>query len=199
MAVKVYFGVPGAGKTTIAAKVAKRCHKKGIKCFANFPCAYTYLYDPEDLGKWSITDCVLIIDEAAIDFNNRSYKTLPHYTIKFLKLYRHYGISEIIIFSQSYEDFDVTLRRLATEYFLVTRPGRWFIKVKQAVKKIDIDKETHQFYDAYFWRLIPPSFVFGPFYWKLFDSWDAPALPVKDFPYNPGKQKVTKRNNCFVT
>lgn len=160
-----------------------------MRCFANFPCKYTYYYNASDLGRFDISNCVLIIDEASIDFNNRAYKSLPQTTISYLKYYRHYGVKDIYIFSQSFDDMDITLRRLATEYYLVTKAGPWFIRVKQAVKKIAIDKETHQFIDAFMWRIKIPELVFGPFYWKMFDSWEAPSLSVKDFPYNPGNKK----------
>lgn len=189
MAVKVYFGVPGSGKTTYAAKIAKKCKRKKIKCFANFPCKYTYYYNASDLGSFDISNCVLIIDEASIDFNNRAYRSLPQKTIQYLKYYRHYGVRDILIFSQDYADMDVTLRRLSTEYYLITKKSRFFITVKQAIKKIAIDKDTKQFIDAYAWRFRLPEVVFGPFYWHMFDSWSAPALPVKDFPYNSGNNK----------
>lgn len=194
MTVEVYFGVPGSGKTTFAAYIAKKNHRKKIKTYCNFPCKYTYYYNSSDLGFFEISNADLIIDEAAIDFNNRSYRNLPRETIQYLKLARHYNIGRILIFSQSFDDMDVTLRRLSTEYYLVRKLGKFIVSVKQAVKEIDIDKETHQFYDKYRWRLKMPKFIFAPLYWNMFDSWDAPKLNVKQFPYNDGKGSRAKKN-----
>lgn len=188
MSVKVFFGVPGSGKTTLAARVAKKAKRKNIPVYCNFPCHYTFLYDASDLGSYMLkSPSILIIDEAGIDFNNRAYKSLPHKTIAFLKLYRHYGIKDIYIFSQSL-DMDITLRRLATEFYLVVKKSKFFVYVRQALKYIDIDKDTHQFIDAFRWRIKLPQVVFGPFYWKMFDSWEAPPLPLKEFPYNSGNK-----------
>lgn len=193
MAVKVFFGVPGSGKTTHAAMIAARCKRKNIPCFANFPCRGTYQYESSDLGRFEIKNGVILIDEAAIDFNNRAYKSLPQDTIKYLKYYRHYGIKDIYIYSQAFDDMDITLRRLATEYYHIKRIGRWLIRVKEATKFIDIDKETHQFVDMYRWRLKMPTLVFGPLYWRMFDSWAAPELPKKSFVYNSPKSKKLQK------
>ena len=76
MAVKIFFGVPGSGKTTHAAIIVYRNSKKHFTTYANVPIAGSYFYDAKMLGKFLISDCDLIIDEASIDFNNRKFKSL---------------------------------------------------------------------------------------------------------------------------
>lgn len=181
MSVIVYFGVPGSGKTTLAAKIAFKNAKRGIKTYSNVPITGTLLIDSSDIGEVDISDGDLILDEAAIDFNNRSYKTLSKNTIKWLKLHRHYGIGTIHVFSQSYDDMDITIRRLQTVMFRLTRtiiPGV-FMSRRIGVS-IDIDKESHQLIERYRWSGLP-RFHAGWKYWSMFDSWAAPPLPASDF------------------
>lgn len=143
--VRVYFGVPGSGKTTLAAHFAKQCFrvgfwervrlkwpnpftsflarksKKYIRVFSNVPILGCYKLDPKsDLGVFQVDDCKIILDEASIEFNNRKFKDMPAHVIKFLKLHRHYGTS-VDVFSQSFDDMDITLRRLAHDFFLVKK------------------------------------------------------------------------------
>lgn len=181
MSVIVYFGVPGSGKTTLAAKIAYKNAKRGIKTYSNVPIMGTLLINSADIGKVDISNGDMILDEAAIDFNNRSYKTMPKSTIEWLKLHRHYGIGTIHVFSQSYEDMDITIRRLQTVMYRLTRtliPGVFL--TRRIGVSIDIDKDTHQVIECYRWAGLP-RFHFGWRYWSMFDSWSAPALPTCDF------------------
>lgn len=208
--VNVYFGVPGSGKTTYAAYLAKiasrktlayRIEQKFSNCsvikflfrnarqpldvYSNVPILGTYNIDPiVDLGVYLVSDGKIIIDEAGIDFNNRKTKELPHDTIKFFKLHRHYHTS-IDVFSQSYNDMDITLRRLAHNYFLVSKSlFPYFIVVRKIYRKVGIDENTHQIEDLYRFGLpfLDAEYIFMPALWRLFDSYDAPDLPRKDFP-----------------
>lgn len=181
MSVIVYFGVPGSGKTTLAAKIAYKNAKRGVKTYSNVPIMGTLLISSADIGKVDISDGDMILDEAAIDFNNRSYKTMPKSTIEWFKLHRHYGIGTIHVFSQSYEDMDITLRRLQTVMYRLTRtliPGVFM--TRRIGVSIDIDKDTHQVIECYRWFGLP-RFHAGWKYWSMFDSWAAPALPASDF------------------
>lgn len=181
MSVIVYFGVPGSGKTTLAAKIAYKNAKRGIKTYSNVPIMGTLLISSADIGKVDISDGDMILDEAAIDFNNRSYKTMPKSTIEWFKLHRHYGIGTVHVFSQSYDDMDITLRRLQTVMFRLTRtliPGVFM--TRRIGVSIDIDKDTHQVIERYRWSGLP-RFHVGWRYWSMFDSWAAPALPACDF------------------
>ena len=60
--------------------------------------------------------------KASLEFNNRFNfpKTFPKTCIEFFKLHRHYGVA-IDVFSQSYEDMDITIRRLATKFIVVRK------------------------------------------------------------------------------
>lgn len=200
MSVKIYFGVPGSGKTTHAASVVYKNLRKGFPTYSNVPIQGAYLYDSRALGKLEIRDCDLIIDEASIDFNNRKFKSLPQETIQFLKYYRHYGVRDIYVYSQSYEDMDITLRRLATELYVVKRSliPMLFVTRRIAVK-IGIDEQTHQIIDEYFFQLLGFHHYFGRLYFSMFDSWDTPPLPAGDYQMvgeydgKPGYRKLRRR------
>ena len=207
----VYFGVPGAGKTTFAAylvrqaakesRIVKFCrvHESGRVCrwvlasgllkrsvpvWSNVPIRGAYQIDvKEDLGKYQIEDGSLIIDEAGIDFNSRQYKSLPMSIIKWLKLHRHYRMS-VDVLSQSHEDMDITLRRLAQRYFLVKKsllPN--FICLRRIYRKVGIDATTHQLCDWYYFGLpiIDSQYIYAPPLWSMFDSFAAPELERKDW------------------
>ena len=209
----VYFGVPGSGKTTFAAYLAKNClhecliirlcrrwpdfplcrwilkgkhWKRKIDVYSNVPIKGTYIVDcKQDLGNVMVENGKLIIDEAGVEFNNRNYKAFPPAAIKFFKYHRHYGVS-VDVFSQSHEDMDVTLRRLAQNFFVVKKSLiPFFVVIKKVHRKVGIDNNTHQLIDAYSFGLpiLGSKHIFCPPLWKMFDSYEHEELPPKDWKY----------------
>jgi hypothetical protein len=207
----VYFGVPGSGKTTFAAYLTKwalhenvlirfcrkrpnrltnlllnsRCLKRRIDVFSNVPITGAYqLNAKEDIGRFMIEDAKIIIDEAGIEYNNRNYKTFSQEAIYFYKYHRHYKTS-VDIFSQSYEDMDVTLRRLAQNFYVVRRSLVPFCVVARRIRrKVGVDEHTKQIMDLYAMGvpIIDTRRIFAPSLWKLFNSYSRKELPQKDWP-----------------
>ena len=98
---EVYFGVPGSGKTTLAAWFTKQANKQAwpIKwafkhpqyklsrwilssrfwkrsrgVYSNVPITGAFKLDPQqDIGKVMICEGEVIIDEAGIEYNNRNF------------------------------------------------------------------------------------------------------------------------------
>lgn len=175
----IYFGVPGSGKTTHAASVVLRNLQRGVTTYSNVDIKGAVLFSVDQLGVIDISDGDMIIDEASIELNNRAYKSLPQNTIRWLKLYRHYGIRNIYVYSQSYDDMDITLRRLADRLYIVRRSAFPYVHyVKPIYLRIGVDGDTHQIVQQYFMRrLFGNGYFFAPRYWCMFDSWAAPALP----------------------
>lgn len=208
----VYFGVPGSGKTTYAAYLSRAAMRESlvIKLCKKFPCRFTrwilngkhwkrampvwsnvpiagtlQLNAREDIGAYMIQDGKMIIDEAGVEFNNRNYKTFPQAAVKFFKYHRHYGMS-VDVFSQSFEDMDVTLRRLAQNFYVVRKsliPR--FVVIKRVKRKFDIDDNTHQPINAYFFGLpiFDTKWIYCPPLWKMFDSYDYEILKNKEWKY----------------
>lgn len=214
----VYFGVPGSGKTTYAAYLAKAaaresiiirlcrrfpCRfanwilngknwKRNIPVYSNVPIAGTLQLDArEDIGNVMIQDGKMIIDEAGVEFNSRSYKTFPKEAIKFFKYHRHYGVS-VDVFSQSFDDMDVTLRRLAQNFYVVRRSLLpFFIVTKRIRRKVGIDDMSHQICDyyAFGFPFLDSHWIFCPPLWKLFNSYDFEELPPKQWVHWPTTAK----------
>lgn len=204
----VYFGVPGSGKTTFAAYLAKRCAKqsrliswaqnhpgflssrlldsgllkRSMPVYSNVPITGAFALDPQtDIGKVMIKDAKVIIDEAGIEYNNRNFKAFPPDAIYWYKYHRHYQCS-VDVFSQSFEDMDITLRRLAQNYFVVKKSLiPYFVVCKRIRRKVGIDENTHQIIDKFYFGLpiLDSKWVFTPPLWKLFNSFSRKELPEK--------------------
>lgn len=206
----VYFGVPGSGKTTFAAYLAKRCMKQSriitwaerhpgklsarllrsgflkrrMPVYSNVPITGTYALDPQkDIGVNMIVGGKVIIDEAGIEYNNRNFKAFPPAAIYWYKYHRHYQCS-VDVFSQSFEDMDITLRRLAQNYYVVKKsllPK--FVVCKRIRRKVGIDENTHQIIDHYYFGFpfLDTKWIFSPPLWKLFNSFSRKELPEKEW------------------
>jgi len=209
--IRVFFAPPGAGKSTECCHLAAKFAKKYKHRFINFPntvpgCGSA---DLKGLGLWTFpTNSYIAVDEAGIEYNSRKTLKLPQYTIKWLKKHRHYGC-DLDFFSQDHEDMDITIRRLATEYWMIYRFGPWSL-CRRIYKRIGIDKNTHQIINEYrfasmLWLFVWPlqlgypfqkkfTLTFRPFYYKYFDSWETDDIPIKDFPvHSPAKQKQRRK------
>lgn len=137
------FTPPGGGKTTLASDLVRKImrnaddNKKAV--YSNVPIIGAYRFDMEDLGKYLLKDCVLIIDEAGAELSNRNWQhNLNMQQIKTLKLHRHYNI-DIWLFSQSYNDVDNKFRELTTGLYMLKKsiiPFR--INAKAIVKNLDL-------------------------------------------------------------
>lgn len=146
----VYFGSPGSGKTTMAVRELKKAKKYYSATFANFG---TTMADFDDisldgLGEWTFPKgSYIAIDEAGIEYNNRKFKSLPQETIKWFKLHRHYSC-DVSVWSQSWDDMDITLRRLADCLYYIKRLGP-FTMIRRVYKRVTVDKQTEQIIDGY--------------------------------------------------
>jgi len=178
----IYFGVPGAGKTTIAAALTKKHVRKKIPVYSNVPITGAYKLEPHlDIGRYMLEKCLIIIDEAGIDYNNRSYKNLSQEEIRYFKYHRHYKAS-VVIFSQSYDDMDITLRRLAQRYYVVKRSIIPFVVLRKTIgRKVGINETTHDIQDQYFFKPLGTKRYFAPRYWKYFNTYSHKTLPIKEW------------------
>lgn len=202
--VSVYFGLPGSGKSTYAAYLAKKCQKMGIDVYSNVPIAGCYMLDcKNDLGVNTVENGKIIIDEAGLEFNNRDFKSFPKNVLEFMKLHRHAHTS-IDVFSQSWSDMDLKIRQLAQKYYLVKRSKiPYFVKVIPIHKKVGVNELTKEICDEYYFSPAPFSWfeckrVFMPSVWDMFDSYEMPKYEKKEFKKFPFPvQSKKKRSRRF--
>lgn len=178
----IYFGVPGSGKTTFAAWLAKRDMKRGHDVYSNVPITGAYKLDcKEDIGKHMICDARVIIDEAGIEYNNRNFKSFGDTETYFFKYHRHYQCA-VDVFSQGYDDMDKKLRVLAQRLYVVKRTILpWVICRKRIGKRVGINEVTKEVIDEYFFVPLGTRFIWSPSVWKMFNTVSRKDLPQKEW------------------
>lgn len=195
----------GAGKTTLLARYAKRELKRIKKgkskyqgVIANTPIAGCYYVSDirTFIRETRPEKSLLLIDEAGIVWNNRKMK-ISDDEIEYVKLIRHRH-SKLVAISQSYDDVDITIRRLYTSMFLLNKI-LGITLIRPIKKYVTIDKETEQIIDGYKFKFIFSwGYIFRRPYYKTFDSFWLPegkeSKSYSDYtiiPY-PEKKKKTK-------
>lgn len=179
----VYFGVPGSGKTTFAAYLAKKDLKHGGKVWSNVPISGTYQLDPkEDIGNYMICDGRVIIDEAGIEYNNRDFKKFSEKQLYFYKYHRHYELA-VDVFSQGYDDMDKKIRTLAQRLYVVKRSLIPFcVTRRQIAKRVGINEMTKEIIDEYYFVPFSRKWIWCPPLWKMFNTCSREEYPEKEWP-----------------
>lgn len=186
--VTLIFANIGTGKTTLLSKLAQEEIKKMKKGKSKFKhivsnaiiSGVTYVPDIRKLIKTgALMDTLILIDEGSIIYNNRKMN-MTEQEIEYFKLIRHYR-SACTILSQSYDDIDVTLRRIYTNIYILTKLPIYTM-IRPIKKRIGIDEISKQIIDEYHfkwffsWRLFTRAK-----YFKYFNSWWIPEnVPIHD-------------------
>lgn len=181
----ILYGAPGSGKSTLLSWFAAWYQASGIPVYSNVPIRGCMQITTDMLGTYDISNGLLLIDEAGIEYNSRDYasafskKSGQAKQLDFYKRHRHYGV-EIIIASQGFDDMDKKLRTLATSMYIVRRSLiPWCIVRKAIRKRPGIDNNTHKPDDLYDFVPLSAKRIWAPSVWSMFDSFDVEQLPAR--------------------
>lgn len=206
-----YFGVPGAGKTTLLTKFAQSAiknqkkpswllkiqkKKKYTHVYTNFFCEGAEIIDFKDLGNYKFYDSLILLDELAMDADNRKFKEFPNSIRDFFILHRHLG-NDIVYATQSYEAVDLKIRFLTQELWYMSKSVipilREFTFARRIYRKININEHTSELTLGYrFCNLIETFFVrnvqivFRRKYYSKFDSFDEGQLSYRPVFHSSG-------------
>lgn len=202
MAVSLYFGLPGCGKTTLLTAKALKAVKSGRYRFvySNVRIAVpgvTYI-DNECIGVYDLRDALILIDEGTLFADSRDFKNFKKTSIEYFLLHRHYNV-DIIIFTQQWNGVDLKIRVITDRVYYVYKGlllGYWFTSYYRIPYGIIIP-DPHKANGEKLGDIVqgyckPNIFVrifsqklYRPRYYKYFDSWEAPprpALPADKYP-----------------
>ena len=200
-----YFGVPGVGKTTIAARIAQKELKRIRKgksqydyVLTNFECRGCHKVDFHDIGRKDIQNCLIIFDEITLDADNRDHKNFAKESVEGFVLHRHY-FNDIIVITQYYQMMDIKIRNLTQRLYIMTKSYILPIsRYRQVFRTYVINEHTSELVMGYRFAnfveillsLLPFNMSFGkiaglvwrPKWYKYYDSYSQP-LKLDPFKY----------------
>lgn len=180
----LYIAPPSSGKTSLASLKVKKALSLGLDVYSNVPIKGARVLDVKrDLGHFDLGKrAYIVIDEAGMAYDNRNFaKNFSREELEFFKLHRHYHTS-IDIFSQGV-DVDLKLRNLCHSVNIVHKTFvKGLIYTKVVHKFVDVDENTKQLIDAFEMKGLGYRLYWVRPAWSMFDSWDKPSLPSKNFP-----------------
>lgn len=194
MAVSLYFGLPGSGKTTMMASLLLKAvkGKKYKNVYCNVHCdipGVTYI-DNDCVGRYELRDGLICVDEASIFADSRDYKGFSSGMRDYFLLHRHYNV-DIVLFTQQWDGVDRKIRVITDRVYYVYKGiflGHWFTRCYRVPYGIIIPdpkqggEKLGEIIQGYakpnlLVRLFSP-WLFRPKYYKYFDSWECPPLPA---------------------
>lgn len=193
----------GVGKTTMLAYLAHCFIKQNHEVYANFEIGNCWLFETEDFGKVKFPEkSVILLDEAAVDFNSRNFKHFDQRITRYLKKIRKHHCM-LVIASQNYNDTDKVLRDESNYLYILEKYGNFTIG-KRIVNKLVLvpsqnGNQGYMGFDLYFAGLLSKGsriVCYRPFYYKYFDSWaldkgdEMPSVKAQKVALKPKKKKT---------
>lgn len=164
-------GEIGAGKSTLAVKMAVKHMKRGWKVYSTDYIKGAYKLDVNDLNElMARPKSLLIIDEASLKMNSREFKKVSLRLIEYFKLIRHCKNKAILI-SQTMTDTDKQIRDLSTHVYFVRKLINGVVSIPVRVKAglgIGQDGQPTMMYKIGHFG-VP---IWLPRYYKYFNSFD---------------------------
>lgn len=210
MAVYLFFGLPGCGKTTLLTKYAL----DGVKN-ANYENVYvnvhvavpgvTYI-DNACIGQFELENGLLLIDEATLFADSRDFKNFSRGRLEYFLEHRHRNV-DIMLFTQQWDGVDRKIRTITDRVYYIKKGlilGHWFSTCYRIPYDIIIPDpkrsggeklgEIIQGYckPSLFARLFAKR-IYRPKYYKYFDSWELEKLPDLPERYKVTSPELVKR------
>lgn len=189
------FGKKGSGKTTYMVKLAYKYSRQGRPVFSNVDIPNTYHFDDSDIGQYGFPEnSVIMVDEVGMIWDNRDFKNFQNYVRDYFKLQRHYKHT-VYLFSQSF-DIDKKLRDLTDQMYLITNFMNCMSILRRINKKVGIVETSNgesKLIDQYvfdsllFFWCGSIQFTWLPNWIGMYDSFERPQLPFKDYHLQEGK------------
>lgn len=189
--IKLFFGLPGCGKTTIAAYIAKQAVRKYDNVYVNFPCTIpgVTVIPNEYIGTYALENCALIVDEATLFADSRNFKSFDEGKKHYFLYHRHYK-ADIFLFTQQWNAVDLKIRTITNYvYYVYKTPllGHWFTKYYRIPYGIIIpdpkrdagSSKLGEIVQGYckpplLVRLFGTKWVYRPCLYKYFDTYEIP-------------------------
>ena len=202
MAIELYFGLPGCGKTTLMAAEAFKAVRYGkynnVYCNVRLSIPGVTYIDNDCIGRYTLYDGLLLIDEATLFADSRSHKDFTKEKIEFFLLHRHYNL-DIKLYTQQWDGVDRKIRVITDRVYYIYKGfilGHWFSTYYRIPYGIIIPEPKHgagsqlgEIIQGYckpniLIRLFAPK-IFRPAFYKYFDSWEQPRHNPLPSRYNP--------------
>lgn len=203
MAISLYFGLPGCGKTTWLTKLALDAVRKG-----KYDNVYTNvrlnvpgitIIDNDVIGQYELENCLLLIDEATLFADSRDFKNFSKGRLEYFLEHRH-RCADIVLFTQQWDGVDRKIRVITDRVYYVYKgviTGHWISKcwkVPYGILFPDPKKTGEKLGEIVQGYSKPPFLtrlfaqrLYRPRYYKYFDSWELEKLPPLPEKYTPIK------------
>ncbi len=180
--IRIWFGVPGSGKTSMGAWLARASLNHHYKVLSNVEIQGTYKLNEEDLGKYDMSfdgdGCHVIYDEATANgLDNRDFKHFSKDKKSYFSLHRHMN-NRVDVFSQDY-DVDLKIKGRAGQnglFHLSRLPIKGFVMYRRIRKIFFIKKDDKQFIDGFEYAGLP-RVCYVKSVWHSFDTLDMSMCP----------------------